>query len=335
MSSALPPAIRLLNPAALVRRRFRAWWQQRIRRTDTLLLTQRNVYILPTRAGLTFGLTLLVLLVASINYQLSLGYVLTFLLAGSGAMSMHLTHGTLRGLTLHLRPPQAVFAGTPALLDITLTSDGRARFGIGLRMEDTPGAALNWSDVPAGAQAQAQVSFLPAQRGRHAVPTVCVETRFPLGLFRAWAVWRPAAEFLVYPRPEHPPAALPAAHAVPGGPATRRSTGSGEVEGVRSYRRGDPLKLVAWKKAARSLEAGGDLVSRDTSASVQQELWLDWQLGAGLDPEARLSRLCAWVLAADRAGVDSGLRMPGTEVPPAQGDAHRNRCLEVLALWPR
>ena len=45
---------------------------------------------------------LLVLLLASINYQLNLGYVLTFLLAGSGVVSMHLTHATLRGLTLRL-----------------------------------------------------------------------------------------------------------------------------------------------------------------------------------------------------------------------------------------
>ena len=34
-----------------VRRRFRAWWQARLPLTDTLALTQRNVYILPTRAG--------------------------------------------------------------------------------------------------------------------------------------------------------------------------------------------------------------------------------------------------------------------------------------------
>src|SRR5690606_19441819 len=33
------------------RARLRAWWQSRLPLTDTLLLTQRNVYILPTRAG--------------------------------------------------------------------------------------------------------------------------------------------------------------------------------------------------------------------------------------------------------------------------------------------
>ena len=92
-----------LNPAAFARARFRRGWQSRLPRTDTQTLTQGNVYILPTRAGWMFALTLLVLLLASINYQLNLGYVLTFLLAGSGIVSMHVTHGTLRGLTLHLQ----------------------------------------------------------------------------------------------------------------------------------------------------------------------------------------------------------------------------------------
>ena len=59
--------------------------QSRLPLTDSITLTQRNVYILPTRPGLMLALTLLVLLVASINYQLNLGYLLTFLLAGSAA----------------------------------------------------------------------------------------------------------------------------------------------------------------------------------------------------------------------------------------------------------
>jgi uncharacterized protein (DUF58 family) len=319
---------------APLQRRFRAWLHSRLPRTDTLQLTQRNVYILPTRAGWMFGATLLVLLIASINYQLSLGYVLTFLLAGSGAVSMHVTHATLRGLTLHLRPPSGVFAGDTALLDVTLTSPGnRARFGIGLRAEADVGANPAWTDVPAGGQASAQVGFVPAHRGRHELPALSIETRFPLGLFRAWAVWRPATQALVYPRPERPPAPLPPAQGVAGGPTPQRSAQGGETEGVRGYRRGDPLKHIVWKKAARSLEAGGDLVSRDTSSAVQQQLWLDWQQCGSLAPEDRLSRLTAWVLAADRAGIDSGLRLPGAELPPTQGDAHRQRCLETLALW--
>ena len=322
-----------LSPAAYARERFQRWVHARQTRTDTLLLTQRNVYILPTRAGWMFALTLIVLLLASVNYQLNLGYVLTFLLAGSGVVSMHLTHATLRGLTLHLKPVVPVFAGEPAVLDVVLTSPGAARFGIGLKVSGASATSLTWIDVPALGQAHAQVSFVPASRGMHEAPTLSAETRFPLGLFRTWTVWRPAAQLLVYPRPEQPAAPLPPARAVPGGPTQSRSADGGEVEGVRAYRRGDPLKLIAWKKAAKALDAGGELVSRDTSASAHQQLWLDWQACGALAPEERLSRLTAWTLAAHRAGADYGLHLPGADIAPADGDAQRRHCLEALALW--
>jgi uncharacterized protein (DUF58 family) len=160
-----------------------------------------------------------------------------------------------------------------------------------------------------------------------------VETRFPLGLFQVWTVWRPAAELLVYPAPERPAAPLPAARAVPGGSNQARRTDGGEIEGVRGYRRGDPLRLVAWKKAAQTMNAGGELVSRDTSASSHQALWLDWQACGALAPDERLSRLTAWTLTADRAGADYGLRAPGVTIAPGNGAAQRARCLEALALW--
>jgi len=326
-------AVGALNPAAFARARFRTWWQSRLPRTDTQALTQGNIYILPTKAGWLFALTLLVLLIASINYQLNLGYVLTFLLAGSGVVSMYVTHGTLRGLTLHLRPVAAAFAGEPAVLDIVMTSPGTPRFGIGLRLLDAPGATLAWTDVPGGGQATAHVSFAPAARGMREVPTLSAETRFPLGLFRAWTVWRPAARLLVYPRPESGAPRPPAARPIIGGPTRSRLSESGEIEGVRAYRRGDPMKLVAWKKAAQALEIGTELVSRDISVATRHELWLDWNACAPLAPEDRLSRLTAWTLAAERAGTAYGLRLPGLDVAPEGGETQRRRCLEALALW--
>jgi hypothetical protein len=119
-----------------------------------------------------FGLTLLVLLVASVNYQLNLGYVLTFLLAGSGVVSMHLTHATLRGLTLHLKPVAPVFAQSPAVLDVVITGPAKARFGIGLKILSSADSTLAWTNVPAGGQATVQVGFVPGLRGLHDVPAL-------------------------------------------------------------------------------------------------------------------------------------------------------------------
>ena len=170
-----------------------------------------------------FALTLLVLLLASINYQLNLGYVLTFLLAGSGVVSMHITHGTLRGLTLHLRPVAPAFAGDPAVLDIVHDEPGAGalRHRPARARRADADAGLDRRARPA-ARRRAHVSFVPAARGLHDVPTLSAETRFPLGLFRAWTVWRPAARLLVYPQLEAdaPRAAGGAAGA--GGPTPAR-----------------------------------------------------------------------------------------------------------------
>jgi uncharacterized protein (DUF58 family) len=313
-----------------LRRRLRAWFEQRLPRSDRWTLTQRNIYIVPTRAGLMFVLVLLVMLLASINYQLSLGYVLTFLLAGAGFVSMHLTHNTLRGVTLHLKPPASGFAGEPMTLEILFTSPTRTQHGLGLSFEDAPDRGHDvFVDVPAGGQAVAHLAFVPPWRGLHGLPTLHVETRYPLGLFRAWTVWRPAAQALAWPRPEVPSPPWPASPDVAGEAAPQQRSTSGEFDGVRSYRRGDPLKRIVWKKVAK----GGDLVSRDHVSAAQQELWLDWQQSQLSGTEPKLSRLAAWVVAADTAGLPHGLRLPGVELAPGQGPAHRRASLDALAAW--
>ena len=312
----------------MIAERVRRWFENRLPVSDTHTLTQGNIYIVPTKAGFAFAFTLVLMLVASINYQLNLGYLLTFLLAGSALVSMHLTHGTLRGLTLRVKPPTPVFLGQPAEVEVVLSSPGAARHGIGLSVRRTQ-PHFAWCDVPALGSATARVTFAPRQRGLVRVPTLMAETRFPLGLFRAWTVLRPAAAVLIYPQPEQPPAPLPLARAVPGPARATRVVDGGEFDGVRSYRRGDAMRRVVWKKAAKT----GELVSRDTSESASRELWLDFDAVALANVEARLSRLAAWTLVAGQTGLAFGLRMPGVELSPGQGDAQRRAALEALALW--
>ena len=314
------------------RKRFRQWWQSKLPLTDTLLLTQRNVYILPTRAGWMLALTLLVLLVASIHYQLNLGYLLTFMLAGAAVVGMHVCHGNLRGLTMHLIAPSAQYAGATAQFDIRLSHErSAARPSIGLSLLDTK--HWSWTDVQGQGSAVVQVGFTPPRRGLHRLPDLTAETRFPLGTFRVWTVWRPKAEVLVYPAPEAHAPPLPVGEPRAGGGVATQAQNSGEFDGVRGYRRGDPMKLVVWKKVAQAVARGSDeLVSRDTQQAQRYELWLDYSACGHLDVERKLSRLTAWVLAADKLGSSFGLRLPGREIKPATGEGHKRQCLEALAL---
>ena len=122
---------------------------------------------------------------------------------------------------------------------------------------------------------------------------------------------------------------LPAAGSAGGDErAARRATG-GELDGVRPWRRGDSLRQLAWKKVARS----GELVSRETAGSASRQLWLDWSETGVAGTEPRLARLAAWLLLAERQGLDCGLRLPGRELPPQQGEQHRRAALDALAEY--
>ena len=156
----------LRHPLAHVRQRLTRWWTDRLPLADNITLTQRNVYILPTGAGLMLGVTVLVLLVASINYQLNLGYLLTFLLAGCALVAMHVSHRTLRGITLHLVAPEALFAGAKAPFVVHLHNARRSpRHALELAVVDSH----QWVCTDIGAQARASVSlaWLPGGRGLH------------------------------------------------------------------------------------------------------------------------------------------------------------------------
>ncbi len=306
---------------------FGRWLEQRLPLRDSMTLTQRNVYILPTGPGLMLAATLLLLLLTSINYQLNLGYLLTFLLAGSAIVGMHVCHGTLRGLTMNLVAPEPQFAGSSAPIGVYLQSRRRtARYGIGLSVLNS-GHWL-WLDLPAQCSSTVHLAFTPGRRGLHRVPTLTAETRYPLGTFRVWTVWRPTANVLVYPRPETFPPALPRGQARADGAAAAHLSSSGEYDGVRAYRRGDPLKIIVWKKFAKAEQ----LVSRDAQQVQHTELWLDREHSGSNDPEQQLSRLCAWVLQAEQQGLDYGLRLGTLQIAPGCGESHKKRCLEALAL---
>src|SRR6185312_14994984 len=96
-------------------------------------LVQRRIFILPTRQGYTFAFTMLVLLLSSINYALSLGFILTFTLVSMAGVAMLHTWRNLAHLKLRPGRCDPVFAGETAYFGVTLETPSLTRFAIGLR----------------------------------------------------------------------------------------------------------------------------------------------------------------------------------------------------------
>ena len=294
----------------------------------TVLLVHRRVYILPTRLGWLFAGTLAILLIGSINYALALGFALTFLLAGVGVAGMVHTARNLARIAASPGRAEPVFAGEAAQFRLHL--EGRMAFDRPAILARHLGSGSQMVlDLPAGAVLEVVLAVPAPQRGWLPLGRVMLETRFPLGLFRAWSHVEPDARCLVYPRPER--ASLPPYSGEAAAGALRSPTpGNDDFSGLRGYQLSDSPRHVAWKAVARS----HDMLTKQFTGEAAAELWLDWRLlPAAMALENRLSRLAGWVLAAERSGIMYGLRLPGVELAPARGDAHRADCLQALALY--
>ncbi len=130
----------------------------------------------------------------------------------------------------------------------------------------------------------------------------------------------PGAQVLVYPAPEVNPPPLPAGEPRAGHGQAGMARTTGEFDGVRAWQRGDPMKLVVWKKFAKT----GELVSRDAQQAQRFELWLDFAHRAGpVDAEERASP--PHRLGAGRRRAEPGLG-PAPARPGDRAGQRRTGC---------
>ncbi|MYN05023.1 DUF58 domain-containing protein [Pseudoduganella sp. DS3] len=321
----------MLAPA---RKMLDRWlFQLKDKEAGEVQLVMRRVFILPTRPGMAFVGLLLIMLIGSVNYNLGLGFALTFFTGSCALVDMYLTAKNLA--LLHLAPGRAqpVFAGDEAQFELNVRNTTRRdRYAVWLGFQDE-GEPRQAIDVAAGSSATLVLSRPSKERGWLAAPRVRLFTRFPLGLFGAWAYWQPDLKVLAYPQPEAAPPPLPTTGAA-------REDGHGTVgldnfAGIRNYQPGDPMKHLAWRQIARLHPAdGGNLVSKHFEGGAVSDLLLDLnQLPYHLDIELRLSRLTAWVLEAERRALPYALSVGHRQIAQGQGEAHCAACLRALALY--
>ncbi len=294
--------------------------------TGTAKIGPRQIYILPTRYGLIFGLLLLLLLIGSINYGNNLAFFLTFLLAGLGIVAILHTWRNLVGLELLPGTNQPVFAGQSATFEIHLINRRSSeRPSVQILASKRCSAACDLAD---NSRSTLRLNLETKERGIFKLGRISVATSYPLGLLRAWTYVDLDASCLVYPAPgaTRPPAIQSDYDHSSSGD---KGVGVDDFVGIRAYRAGDTPKQINWKALAseRGLQTkqfGGDRADR---------VWLEWQSMPGVPTEERLSRICRGILDACDHEQEFGLRIPGTELKPGHGQNHRHLCLAALAMY--
>lgn len=291
------------------------------------VIEHKRIYILPSRRGWAFLLSLLIMLVASINYSLSLGYALCFLLTGLFWATLIHTYRNLAGLSVDHIDSEPAFCGDSLRFRLRLhATSSLDRQGLQVAVRQ---AQATVDHLP-GRASQVLVLNLPTERrGRLPLGRLTLSSDFPLGLWRTWCYLHVPAAELVYPAPEVDPPPLPGTPQAAAGDVQRPGN-QGDVAGLRDYRIGDSLSSVAWKSAARGLGLHVRTFDAEPEGSV-----LHFNLGSTtqVNVEAQLARLAAWVVRADELQLDYALELPGTSLPSAHGRSQRSAALQALALY--
>lgn len=311
-----------------LRAQFTRWINRRhLHETPPVRLTQRRIYVLPTKAGVLFGSTLVVMLMGAINYNLSLGYILVFLLSGLGIASLLHTYRVLANLTLRPGKAEPVFAGqTGHVVVIIQNPSDITRHSLQCSLQASHTTTL---DVDAWEEARALLPVATERRGLLRFPRCKLSSTFPLGVFRAWSYAHLGNELLVYPKPEERGPAPPE-HPQDSQSAAAVLDGQDDFAGLRRYQQGDSLKQIAWKALAH----GHPLMSKQFTGGARAQLHLRWEDTAGCGgTEARLSRLCRWILEARAREMNFSVNLPSVSIPLGGGDAQVARCLSALALY--
>lgn len=290
------------------------------------LLTQRRVYILPTKQGLAFSVLLFIMLLGSINYSNSLGYFLTFLLASLSVVAIFHTYNNLLKLNIGPAICKPVFAGEKAHFIAQVNNlNHPARYSVQVfTSQKLPGM----TDLSENCLTTITIKHTFDKRGLIPLPRFTIETRFPFGLFRAWAIVEIDQKQLVYPKPS--------AHTVLPVKSSGLSEGNKQLEpgtddfkGLRSYIEGDPLQHIHWKSYARH----HTLQTKEFSSTTSDELWINWSDTTVTGIELKLSQLTRWLLIAHKNNLSYGLRFSNVVIQPNNNKQHLEACLKELALY--
>jgi len=284
--------------------------------------------VLPTSAGLVFIAVLIAMLLGSVNHNNNFAFLLTFLLCGILFVSIFDTHQNLSRLEIKEITASPVFLNRTAFFDCFIRNHGPKRCSVTFRFPGYPEILL--TDLAPDSISCVRVPLKPKRRGIAKPEKIRVSTRYPLGLFRAWAYIAVETGCIVYPAPA--PGDLrtaPRPDALGDGSVPLNGRGSADFQDLNAYQPGDPLQHISWK--AYSREQG--LHVKTFAVPSGEAIVLDWRDIRTADPERKLSRLCDMVLKADRYGLAYGLAIPGQHIAPARGETHKRACLKSLALF--
>lgn len=299
------------------------WIKKKTRPAGNSYATKRqNIYILPSKSGWLYIITLLAILSGAINYNNSLAYLLCFFLASLGFIAMLQTHQNISNIIIRAGHSPSVFCGSAANFVFQIQSQTQRCH---IALETT--VNNNIFSIKARESSRFIITENSVQRGKQCASRFKLYTEYPLGLYHAWTQVQIDNTAIIYPKPIIEE--TPQQDFFDGEGNQNQLNGEDEFSGIRDYKNGDKLRSMAWKTIAKT----NKLYTKEFHSEAGDLQIFDYDKLSNINSiETRLSILCGLILKASQMNRDYGLKLPGKTIPPGSGEQHKHQCLTALAL---
>ncbi|MGS0674615.1 DUF58 domain-containing protein [Shewanella sp. 125m-1] len=309
-----------------IKQKWQRWVSRRIPATEQITLSHKSIFILPTGFGLAWIFLFVLLFLFGTNYQNNLVMGLSFLLLSIFNTCIIYSYKNLAGLTLSSSKSSNSFAGQALYFPINLSSPNIA-YEIQLNFQNQP---LEVVKTVNRHQTQTLVTFKHSHRGYNRPGRMKVETRYPLGLCRAWSHVDLTLAQLAFTQPVIDPNPIQLSVHQSDVPQDNGKyvAGVDEYKGLKEYVVGEPLKQVAWKQWAQ----GRGMLTKEFEEPQGAPMWLSLE-PTTKDIELALSYLSWHTEQLSSNNQTFGLAIDGISIPPSNGEQHRIEVQTQLALF--
>lgn len=323
-----------------IKKRLEQWLSKRVPSNATHSLSNRNIFIMPTKFGFAYLVFIIVIFLLGTNYQNNTILLLSYLLASLFITVMMHSFYNFSQLTFSSAAQQQCFAKQQMSYPIHITAS-KKHFDVNIHFvaKNDALSKVRIEQCESG-ESQVSIAYLANKRGVYNLGRVKVYSEYPLGLFITWALLDFSHQLVVYPQAKKLKSVNNFLAGLDDTSDNAQSQhlseqGTDDFAELKNYVVGESQAKVAWKQLAR----GQGKLSKHYQSHQSSLLWLKLSDMPSTDLETKLSYLCFLIVDISQSNREFGLLLDTastsgqslTKIDPSSGYQHQQNCLIALA----
>ena len=308
------------------KKRFNRWLIKRMPASAKQSLSNKNIFILPTKFGFAYVFSVLILFLLGTNYQNNLILFMSYLLASLFFTTMLYSFFNMSRVQFIFNSYVTAYAAQTINIPLTIISKVQ-RFDMSFSFE---GNTIKHESVIEIGNSSTEIPFKSLLRGVNDPGRLKVSSEYPFGLFICWTHLDFDCEVLTYPAKNtfnHIKQDSTQDHDELNG--NKVVEGGDDFGELREYKQGESNAKIAWKQLAR----GQGWLTKTTQQELGSTIWLGLNQLPASPIETKLEMLCFLILDHHKHNIPFGLDLFPIKIPPSMGNKHIQMCLEALALY--